>query len=157
MNNQMSKYQEDAYRSYIFANVLLGAPVFLIVLLALLFMFPLDNSASRAGEWAVIMLGIFGGLIFLPLVLPFLFLPAYLVGRAVKKEGLEYGIEGSRKAAYRSALYYLMFSLPLIIMFGLSGSNFVLLCADACIAGAVSSIIPSTMLPLARGKTKRRG
>ena len=146
----------NPYRNYTRSNLILGLPIFIIQLLLIFFLFPIQGiniSSLLTDVFFFLKFAFPFSLLILGLLLLLYCIPSYFVGYTAKKMNLKCNSKDRMKAAGLTAFYYWIFSSFLLQIMGLVNwknvpfSAFGLFSLYVAAAGMISSAGPSTMLP----------
>lgn len=143
----------NPYRAYRRANLIWGLPMFIIDLLLILFLCPVlgvDISVLLGGVFYFLKFAFPFSLLIVGLILLAYCIPGYFVGYTAEKMNLKCNRKDKIKAAGLTAFYYWIFSSFILVQMisqDFSFSAFGLFSLYVVIAGALSSVIPSYILP----------
>lgn len=143
----------NPYRNYTRSNLILGLPIFIIQLLLIFFLFPIQGiniSSLLTDVFFFLKFAFPFSLLILGLLLLLYCIPSYFVGYTAKKMNLKCNSKDRMKAAGLTAFYYWIFSSFILVQMisqDFSFSAFGLFSLYVAIAGALSSVIPSYILP----------
>ena len=157
----------NPYRNYTRSNLILGLPIFIIQLLLIFFLFPIQGiniSSLLTDVFFFLKFAFPFSLLILGLLLLLYCIPSYFVGYTAKKMNLKYNSKDRMKAAGLTAFYYWIFSSFLLQIMGLVNwknvpfSAFGLFSLYVAAAGMISSttMAKNTMLPMIGMKKQKK-
>lgn len=143
----------NPYRAYTRTNLIWGLPLFIVAFWLILFLSPIprtDISNLLGGVFLFLIFTFPLSLLVVGLVLLTSCIPGYFVGYTAEKLNLKCNRKDKIKAAGLTAFYYWTFSSFILVQMisqDFSFSAFGLFSLYVAIAGALSSVIPSYILP----------
>lgn len=143
----------NPYRAYTRTNLIWGLPLFIVAFWLILFLSPIprtDISNLLGGVFLFLIFTFPLSLLVVGLVLLTSCIPGYFVGYIAEKLNLKCNRKDKIKAAGLTAFYYWIFSSFILVQMisqDFSFSAFGLFSLYVAIAGALSSVIPSYILP----------
>ena len=143
----------NPYRAYTRTNLIWGLPLFIVAFWLILFLslIPRTDISNLLGGVFLFLIFTFPlSLLVVGLVLLTSCIPGYFVGYTAEKLNLKCNRKDKIKAAGLTAFYYWIFSSFILVQMisqDFSFSAFGLFSLYMVIAGALSSVIPSYILP----------
>ena len=143
----------NPYRAYTRTNLIWGLPLFIVAFWLILFLslIPRTDISNLLGGVFLFLIFTFPlSLLVVGLVLLTSCIPGYFVGYTAEKLNLKCNRKDKIKAAGLTAFYYWIFSSFILVQMisqDFSFSAFGLFSLYVAIAGALSSVIPSYILP----------
>lgn len=143
----------NPYRAYTRTNLIWGLPLFIVAFWLILFLSPIprtDISNLLGGVFLFLIFTFPLSLLVVGLVLLTSCIPGYFVGYTAEKLNLKCNRKDKIKAAGLTAFYYWIFSSFILVQMisqDFSFSAFGLFSLYVAIAGALSSVMPSYILP----------
>ncbi len=143
----------NPYRAYTRTNLIWGLPLFIVAFWLILFLslIPRTDISNLLGGVFLFLIFTFPlSLLVVGLILLTSCIPGYFVGYTAKKLNLKCNRKDKIKAAGLTAFYYWIFSSFILVQMisqDFSFSAFGLFSLYVAIAGALSSVIPSYILP----------
>lgn len=143
----------NPYRAYTRTNLIWGLPLFIVAFWLILFLSPIprtDISNLLGGVFLFLIFTFPLSLLVVGLILLTSCIPGYFVGYTAEKLNLKCNRKDKIKAAGLTAFYYWIFSSFILVQMisqDFSFSAFGLFSLYVAIAGALSSVIPSYILP----------
>ena len=143
----------NPYRAYTRTNLIWGLPLFIVAFWLILFLSLIprtDISNLLGGVFLFLIFAFPLSLLVVGLVLLTSCIPGYFVGYTAEKLNLKCNRKDKIKAAGLTAFYYWIFSSFILVQMisqDFSFSAFGLFSLYVAIAGALSSVIPSYILP----------
>lgn len=143
----------NPYRAYTRTNLIWGLPLFIVAFWLILFLSPIprtDISNLLGGVFLFLIFTFPLSLLIVGLILLTSCIPGYFVGYTAEKLNLKCNRKDKIKAAGLTAFYYWIFSSFILVQMisqDFSFSAFELFSLYVAIAGALSSVIPSYILP----------
>lgn len=143
----------NPYRAYTRTNLIWGLPLFIVAFWLILFLSPIprtDISNLLGGVFLFLIFTFPLSLLVAGLVLLTSCIPGYFVGYTAEKLNLKCNRKDKIKAAGLTAFYYWIFSSFILVQMisqDFSFSAFGMFSLYVAIAGALSSVIPSYILP----------
>lgn len=143
----------NPYRAYTRTNLIWGLPLFIVAFWLILFLSPIprtDISNLLGGVFLFLIFTFPLSLLIVGLILLTSCIPGYFVGYTAEKLNLKCNRKDKIKAAGLTAFYYWIFSSFILVQMisqDFSFSAFGLFSLYVAIAGALSSVIPSYILP----------
>ncbi|EET43645.1 hypothetical protein NEISICOT_02585 [Neisseria sicca ATCC 29256] len=143
----------NPYRAYTCTNLIWGLPLFIVAFWLILFLSPIprtDISNLLGGVFLFLIFTFPLSLLIVGLILLTSCIPGYFVGYTAEKLNLKCNRKDKIKAAGLTAFYYWIFSSFILVQMisqDFSFSAFGLFSLYVAIVGALSSVIPSYILP----------
>ena len=143
----------NPYRAYTRTNLIWGLPLFIVAFWLILFLSPIprtDISNLLGGVFLFLIFTFPLSLLVVGLILLTSCIPGYFVGYTAEKLNLKCNRKDKIKAAGLTAFYYWIFSSFILVQMisqDFSFSAFGLFSLYVAIAGALSSVITSYILP----------
>jgi putative membrane protein len=143
----------NPYRAYTRTNLIWELPLFIVAFWLILFLSPIprtDISNLLGGVFLFLIFTFPLSLLVVGLILLTSCIPGYFVGYTAEKLNLKCNRKDKIKAAGLTAFYYWIFSSFILVQMisqDFSFSAFGLFSLYVAIAGALSSVIPSNILP----------
>ena len=143
----------NPYRAYTRTNLIWGLPLFIVAFWLILFLslIPRTDISNLLGGVFLFLIFTFPlSLLVVGLILLTSCIPGYFVGYTAEKLNLKCNRKDKIKAAGLTAFYYWIFSSFILVQMisqDFSFSAFGLFSLYVAIAGALSSVIPSYILP----------